>query len=965
MGNNLDAQLKTFLTLTMPFGPNDDHNLWKCVTVIYPKFNDKSQNITRNCAAQSFDDVVDLIDGSKYRKDTAVYLALGAQKIASTDRYANKTLKAIRKRENMVSFKCFYCDIDVGKNNCYATTADAEQGLRDFLRNSGMPDPTFLVYSGSGGFHVYWCTFESMPIAQWQPLANALKAAAAQHGFLIDPTVTADAARIMRVPTTFNHKANKVVVTLALFGEALPVYQMSDLATALSQYVNVSTIAQKTGSGTVSPITKNFTSGLDERALPKLTIDEIAVNCPMTAQTLADGGVGKSEPDWSQDMFLAAWTSDPYNAAHRLSCHHAGYDKAATDKKVNEKLAAIQANPALGWPSCTSFHHSACQSCPVRSLNRSPVFFGHNKTMQAQPVQPKVANDPLMPPNYWRNINNHVFFNTDNGPVDVLGYPILDGGIDTASGELVIKTRIGGIERWGSMAVGKQTPVGICEALTKGTANGIHVRREAQKIAGTFIMAWVTHLQENKRRIEASSYGWAGNSFVYGDQQYHPGGSVVAYRGKNIDDNFRCVGDLKPWQDAMQLVYGSTALELLVATAFAAPLVSMVIDNSLVVSVFSHKTGFGKSTGVRLGQSVWGHPRNGISMLDDTANAFMQKLTMLRNLPVYWDELKTKDQIDKLVQIVFATTQGRSKARLTRDSNPMPINSATTMFAVASNHGISAAVIRNTSGTEAGGKRVFEFEADGIVNKVANSEQLLLPLTNNYGAAGSKYVEFLVVNKKTVEQVLKQIDDNLHAACSFLIDERFWRYTMVTILAGAMLANAAGLATFDTDAIKKMLVTKLIEQRQRMIDSQIYTLAGKESAQDVLSVMLSETNGRSLIVTDTIPMAIVGKPVNVPVEYFDPSRAHDVWVQRGRLDGRILARISGFDDWMQKHNHSAEQIISGLRNDYFIVKRRTSIGVGVRFMDNINARFMCWDMTPKPSRTPADPSATPGSGAQI
>jgi hypothetical protein len=950
------TELEIFVRLNFPWG-SEHEKLYKCVTTrFHPTGKDK---ITVNHAAQTYEEVLQLIEARRHWRRADLYMALGTQRVASSGMSNDGYPKAERKRTNMVSFNSLFCDVDVGKSGCYNTTADAELALKQFCQASGMPEPTMLVYSGSGGFHCYWCTPDPMPLAEWSRLADALKRCAAAHRFLIDPVCTSDAARILRLPTTYNFKGDQPVpVTLVLpDANQIHCYTTDQLVAALGKYIVVS----RTGTGSTagaSAWAQNFMSGIDETKLPKLSIDRIALNCPMTAQTLVDGGVGKSEPEWSNDIYLAAWTEDPVATAHRLSCGHKDYDPIDTDKKLAEKQAAIAAGN-LGWPRCATFNHAACATCPLLALGKSPIWFAHQAAPHAQPMQPAYKIDTLIPPEYWRNANDHVFINTAYGPIDVLGYPVLDGGIDAESGELVIKTVVGSKERWGNMSAAKQSPQAICEALTKGTKNGIVVKGDL-KITKGFIVAWISHLQHMKRLIQASSFGWAGDNFIFGDEVYTPTGPQSVYRGSNADPKYQPFGELKPWLDSLPLIYGNAPLEVLVASSFAAPLVELSCDYSLVLSLYSHQSGYGKSTAMKIAQAVWGHPRIGMSMLDDTPNATMKKLTDLKNLPIYWDELKTKDQIDKVVQIVFGTAQGRSKARLNRESQPMAVGMATTLFAVASNHGIIHSVIRNTEGTEAGGLRVFEMKAQPLTISAADSEALVIELNGNYGKAGALYADFIVRNKATVKKIVASVGEQLNAACKFHPKERYWQHTMTTIVAGAYLANASGLTSFDVQLIQNYLVTTLAELRNATM-SQTYTLASASAGEDVLGEMKADLRGRNLIITNVIPRARqLGKPVPVTADFADPNQLQDVWMQLGKEDGRILARVRPFNDWLMKRHLHPEQILELLEQDYVITKRKATIGAGVQFLDALRNRSECYDFEPKVpvSHNPSSPSAS-------
>lgn len=969
--------LEIYLRFLIPWDDPKSAQLWKCVTTIAPKWNNPKDKYTDNRAVQTFDDILRLIDSRRNWRQANLFLALGLQHMADVTKELSKDgfVRAIRKAENMASLNALFLDVDVDpvKKDTYITSADAELGFKQFMQSSGMPPPTLIVRSGGGGFHVYWCTAEPMPITVWQQLAEALKTCTKQLNFKADPAITADAARILRIPTTINFKREQPVVVRMDTDTSFKQYAIADLTAALSKYTTVQ--RSKTGTSSTSSSAgasawaHNFTANVDERSYPKLPIDTIAQVCPMTAQTLLDGGAGKSEPDWNQDMFLAAWTSDPADAAHRLSQGYSAYDPAEVDKKLAEKQAAIVGK---GWPLCKSFNHPACQSCPYLQYDKSPILFAHSIKAQAQPVQPAYVRDDLMPDGWWRNINNHVITNGEFGPIDVLGYPIFDAGYDPMSGDLVLETFISGRRRWGAVSLAKQTPSGICEALTKGAHIVVKGGPKYQTIVKDFIMSWVQHLQQTKKTITPTSFGWAGNSFVFGDEKFTPQGQENVYRNSSADEYYQRVGKLQPWLNAMPLIYGNTPLEIVVASAFAGPLVELTCDNSLVLSIYSYASGLGKSTAMRLAQAVWASTREGMSMTVDTDNAAMAKITGLKNLPTYWDELKTKDQYDKIVSVVFSVTQGRSKARLSRDAKPMKIGSATTMLTIASNTSIADEVIAHTQTNEAGGLRLFEFETQPIVNKLPNSEALLRGLRDNYGVAGALFIDFIVRNKDMVSQIIDAVSDQLEQACAFDPKERFWKGCMITLLAGAHVANAMrdaeypdGLTRFDIQAMTDFLMATLASMRSNA-QLKVYAATGDAA----LGEVLADTRNRNLLITEYVPSG-AGKPTKIAALGFDPGRTSDIWIQLGQTDGRVLARCRPFNDWMRKHGHSPKQVIEELRrNKYKVIVTRAAIGTGVEHFASMQQgmnKLDSYDITPPhppakdPNRNPSSPSANFGS----
>ena len=115
------------------------------------------------------------------------------------------------KRESTYAeyFASVWIDIDVecgdGKAKPYSTRATGMDALEAFILETDLPRPSILVNSG-GGIHAYWCFSQIIAKSDWEPCAKAFKAVCLGKGLQIDKSVTADAARVMRVPGSQNWK---------------------------------------------------------------------------------------------------------------------------------------------------------------------------------------------------------------------------------------------------------------------------------------------------------------------------------------------------------------------------------------------------------------------------------------------------------------------------------------------------------------------------------------------------------------------------------------------------------------------------------------------------------------------------------------------------------------------------------------------------------------------------------------
>jgi hypothetical protein len=124
--------------------------------------------------------------------------------------YAVATFRSndTRQGDNVDALKCFWLDVDYGEGHAggegYATREDALSAVKAFFTRAGLPQP-MIVLSG-GGLHVYWPLETGLTRHNWLPYAQGLKAACMRLGLKADHSVTADAARILRVPCTTNRK---------------------------------------------------------------------------------------------------------------------------------------------------------------------------------------------------------------------------------------------------------------------------------------------------------------------------------------------------------------------------------------------------------------------------------------------------------------------------------------------------------------------------------------------------------------------------------------------------------------------------------------------------------------------------------------------------------------------------------------------------------------------------------------
>ncbi len=109
-----------------------------------------------------------------------------------------------RSQGNAERHCALWLDVDAHKDSKYSSVDEVEEALRDFVGKTGLPLPSVMSYTGSGD-HAIWTFTQGATRDERQPLADKLQDLAKRLDLEADP-ITADAARILRVPGTLNFR---------------------------------------------------------------------------------------------------------------------------------------------------------------------------------------------------------------------------------------------------------------------------------------------------------------------------------------------------------------------------------------------------------------------------------------------------------------------------------------------------------------------------------------------------------------------------------------------------------------------------------------------------------------------------------------------------------------------------------------------------------------------------------------
>ncbi len=109
-----------------------------------------------------------------------------------------------RSQENAEGLCSLWLDVDAHEGSKYETVKEVQAVIEAFLTHTGLPEPTLLNLTGYG-VHAIWVFNEVITREEWQPIADKLQDLSGRLFLNADP-ITADAARILRVPGTLNFR---------------------------------------------------------------------------------------------------------------------------------------------------------------------------------------------------------------------------------------------------------------------------------------------------------------------------------------------------------------------------------------------------------------------------------------------------------------------------------------------------------------------------------------------------------------------------------------------------------------------------------------------------------------------------------------------------------------------------------------------------------------------------------------
>lgn len=723
-----------------------------------------------------------------------------------------------RTAENARALRAFFLDLDVDPDDekKFPDQAVALSELRAFLKDTGLPSPT-LVNSGRG-IHVYWALTQEVETGTWRTIANRLKRLCAIKMFRADPAVTADPARVLRAPETFNTKdpVNPLPVEILRFA---PPVDIQDFTEKLPQFE----IAMRRP---MDPVTQRLMGNKQSRFKTILEKTNEEKGCGQIAFAAANQKA-LSEPLWRACLSIAGACVDSARAIHFISRGHPDYTAESTEKKAAE---------IKGPYTCETFeglNPEGCTGCTHKGKIKSPIVLGHEiavaekEPINEDTIEVTPCDIPDLPFPYIRGRAGGIYrAGGGEGEADELVYEndlyivkFIDDPNDGMSALMRLHLPREPV---------KEFTIPFKDVGTKDKLRE-HLNEQGLLAYGKQMEAILRYVHDTGRALQQSmtaekartQFGWMDERerFIVGAREIQASGTVYSPPSsitQRLVSMYSAQGDLDVWKRVVDF-YNRPGMELHAFTlfcGFGSPLMEFLNVNGGIVSLVSSESGTGKTTLLQVVNSIFGHPTESMLITEDTVNAKLNRMGILRNITSTTDEI-TNEEPQAVSDYIYQYLQGRGKNRMERSSNMERINMTnwSAINIVTANSYLKDKVYAIKALPEGELMRFMEFTLtrDNDISKIESDETFKL-LFENYGLACEPYIQTVIQNRLIVQKRLEEMQRRIDKDAGFTQKERFWSAMAAAAMTGGWIAGKAGLHRIPI----KRVYTWLLEELSRM-----------------------------------------------------------------------------------------------------------------------------------------------------
>jgi hypothetical protein len=745
-----------------------------------------------------------------------------------------------RTTNNAISLKSFYIDLDCGPGKPYVDINTGLVALRSFCKTTGLPRPT-IVKSGLGA-HVYWVLDAAIPRKEWKPYADRLKELCVEHGFDVDPAVTGEAARVLRVPETYHVKdpTNPILVEVL---HTAPTLTLSTVQHLLAPSDDILKALEKSEYRRPMDAVTMALMGSSQSRFKTILIKSVEGTGCKQILDIFENQATVDEPLWRAGLSIAQHCVDRDKAIHVISNKHPEYSAYNTDRKANE---------TKGPYTCETFkklNASNCEGCTHKFT--SPIQLGReiaeateadSIVMDLEPETKELKQFviPAYPFPFFRGKSGGIYIrdkDKDDNDKEEIVYPydfyVVKRMQDPDLGEtLLLRLHLpqDGVREWIMTlpnVLSKEKFIGTVASF------GVTALGKKQDSLMFYITKWVETLQMNSKAEKAHrQFGWIEDEsgIIVGDREVRATETVYSPPSAPtlpLVPLFQVKGDFHVWKETIN-AYARPGMECRAFAffmGFGTLLMKFTNLDGFLLNLVSRESGSGKTTILQAINSIYGRPKELLLSPKDTYNSRMSRLGVMQSFAVTMDEI-TNMPADQMSNQVYDVTSGRGKNRLKQHENAERRNDTKfqTGLITSSNRYVTDALLSIKGFPDGELKRILEINIKpDPFDDATWAREHFGKLMNNYGHAIEPFCQAVVSQLPMVREKLSEMQARIERIGEIKNAERYWALMASLAMTGGAIAKQLGLHDIPIkpvfDYSIELIKETRVRNREYMFDS--------------------------------------------------------------------------------------------------------------------------------------------------
>jgi hypothetical protein len=821
-----------------------------------------------------------------------------------------------RKAINAGWQKSFWLDLDCGDSYAeegkgYRTQTEALTDVKRLCTELHLPKPN-IINSGNG-LHVHWVMETTLEKEEWAKTCEYWKRQLNRLNIIADPSKITDMAAVLRIPDTLNFKSEPPLAVKWIAQS--PAMEYEDFRAKVMQGIEIELDLTKAPRRPMGETTRKLLGN-------KVTyFKDIMRTAECKQLDYAYRNQDKIDYNqWRGALSIAQFCEDRDEAIHKMSEKHPEYSFQDTINKAND----------IGGPyHCKTIENNnpgGCEGCAHKGKITSPISINAKiakatekdnvVTLKSAEIETEVTYKiPDLPYPYFRGKNGGIYkqgFTTEDGDEveqDKLifkhDFYIVKRMEDPELGDMVwmrVHMPKDGVREF---ACSNQSLMVTDRFKDVVAPHGVIGTPEEMKQIMNYITAFAKELQDRETTEKMrTQFGWCDNDtkFIVGDREisakqivYSPPSNTTL----SFVPWFKPKGSMDEWKRVIAAYgrQGQEARAFLFLAGLGAPLLKFTNQKGLIFSLTENESGTGKTTIQKVINSIWGNPNDMMLIAKDTLKSQFHQFGVYNNIAICTDEVTNMTE-EAVSDISYGVSQGRSNNRMKANSNEMRLNntrwSLPAFFSGNASMHDKMAALKATPESEQ--LRIVELgiHADKTMSKEESDELFEQTLPENYGHAGSMFVQYCLANLDSVKLMLKETQKRFDTDAKLVQKQRFYSAGAAIAFTAGIVAKKIGLIDYDIEAIWEWAVKYFSELRETVQANKPDPLAN-------LGTFLNDHMRNLLVVDDANDKrtGLTKAPLKVPygplITRFEPDTGL-VWIAVDSLRLWCAQKQVGFND---------------------------------------------------------------------